>query len=154
MIDLENQLAEVNIEIKKLDELATNAYKSKDLDLEKKYDAEMIPLKNKRSELRQKLSKEYETTQILQKGVLDKYENSDVYVSLIGKICWVTQPLIRQITHENINNKDLIYLKLDGTDGFTGKTQQIKIYLLPSIAVDFKDGIINALHNFSKVSKK
>ena len=145
MNQLEIELSLLNIEIKRLDVLATIEYKNNNLDAEKKIDIEMEPLKKKRVELRLQLFRLFESTSMLNKGVLPRYENSRYYFSIMGKVCWVTVPLIREITYMNIDNKDMIYFKMDGTDGFTGTTQQIKMYLPPIVAEDMLDTLRNAI---------
>lgn len=145
MNELEIELSKLSIEIKRLDDLATIEYKKKNLEAENKIDLEIEPLKKKRVELRLQLFRLFESTSMLNKGVLPKYENSRYYFSIMGKVCWVTVPLIREITYMKIGNKDMIYLKMDGTDGFTDSTQQIKMYLPPIVAEDMLNSLRNAI---------
>lgn len=129
MKDIEIEIAKLDQEIIDLDKKATEAYKLKDLKTEDKFQAE-IDLRNpKLQELRKKLYDNYEKIYRMDKGILEKYEGKSITMAVFGKVCQVTTPLIREISLEKTHEgKKFAYLKLDSTDGFTGKIEQTKMY--------------------------
>lgn len=129
MKDLEIQVAELAGEIIEFDKKATEAFKLKDFKTEDKFQAEIDVRNLKLAELRKKLFSEYESLFQLEKGILEKYENMPITMAIFGKVCQVTPPTIREISLEKTHEgKKFAYLKLDSTDGFTGKIEQTKMY--------------------------
>lgn len=143
--ELENQIAKINSEIFELDKQATIAYKAHSLDEENKWQKRIDKKVVERGKIRTELFKAYTIQERMTDGVLEKYENSNLSFAVLGKIAWVNQPLIRQITVERLDDKKFIYIKLDATDGFSGNVQQGKFFLDPRIAEEMKDGIEKTL---------
>jgi len=129
MKDLEIEIAKLDQEIISLDEKATQAYQHKDYKTEDKFQAE-IDLRNpKLQELRKKLYDNYEESYRMAKGVLEKFENKPITMAIVGKVCQIGMPLLREISLEKtLDGKKFAYIKFDSTDGFTGKTEQTKMY--------------------------
>jgi len=150
MKDLEYEITKINVEIKELDEQATIAYKARNLEEENKWQKKIDEKVIERGKIRTELFKAYKIQEQLEDGVLQKYENSHLSFAVLGKIAWVNQPLIRQITVERLDDKKFIYIKLDATDGFSGNVQQGKFYLDPMIAEEMKNGIEHALKEIKK----
>lgn len=148
--ELENQIAKINSEIFELDKQATIAYKARNLEEENIWQKQIDEKVNERGKIRTELFKAYTIQERMADGVLEKYENSTLSFAVLGKVAWVNQPLIRQITVERVDDKKFIYIKLDATDGFSGNVQQGKFYLDPTIAEEMKDGIELALKEIKK----
>lgn len=129
ILQIEKNVYELAVEIEDLDKLATDAYKLRDFKTEDKYQKEIDKKYSEKNILIKKLLDHYSDLKEKSTDILEKYAESEIFMSIFGKICQVTQPMIREISLQNVSdNKKYAYVKLDATDAYTGKIQQTKIY--------------------------
>lgn len=142
ILQVEKDIYNLALEIENLDKLATEAYKIRDFKTEDKYQEQINKKVDEKTILIKKLLDYYEYLTTKSTDVLEKYADSEQFMSIIGKIAQVTQPFIREISlFEGKDHRKYAYVKLDATDGYTGKVQQSKIYWSKETIKDMIEGL-------------
>lgn len=142
ILQVEKDIYDLAVEIEKLDKLATDAYKIHDFKTEDKYQEQINKKVDEKNILIKKLLDYYEYLGNKSTDVLEKYTDSQIYMGIIGKIAQVTQPFVREISlYKGKDDEKFTYVKLDATDGYTGKVQQTKIYWSKQTVRDMIDGL-------------
>ena len=146
IIEIEKRVYQLNIEIQDLDQLATDAYKKQDFKTEDVYQKQIDKKVDEKKQLTDKLVAYYQETSDRSTDILEKFADSEIFMSIIGKINQVTQPFIREISlHKAKEGKNYAYVKLDATDGYTDKVQQTKIYWSKETVREMIEGLTRVL---------
>ena len=128
--NLESNLAELNDKISELNHNADKAYRNKDYQMEDIWDSEAKPFIVQREEVRKQLFEQYGKLFKMQEEILDKYENFPITLGITTQgLAWVGSLTLREISAHKSGDRNYIYFKVDGTNGKTGGTEQLKLYL-------------------------
>lgn len=141
ILDIEKNIYRLAEEILELDRLATEAYKLRDFKTEDKYQEQIDKKYKEKNILIKKLLTFYSDLQEKSTDVLEKYADAEIYMSIIGKISQVSQPIIREISLQKARDRNYAYVKLDATDGLTDKVQQTKIYWTKGTVKEMIEGL-------------
>ena len=151
IFEIEKRVYQLNIEIQDLDQLATDAYKKQDFKTEDMYQLQIDKKVDEKKQLTDKLVAYYQETSDRSTDILEKFADSEIFMSIIGKINQVTQPFIREISlHKAKGGENYAYVKLDATDGYTDKVQQTKIYWSKETVKEMIEGLVRVLKEIEK----